>query len=274
MAEQCIIHFSSVSTDEKLYSLRDFQSWVTMFDAAKIRQHTPLLSITENLKGEEIPVIRYHRMCRSLFTMKRLEMFKRKDCDSDGDLEDCNVIRPHREPQTREARVFAPVCIFCNQEKYAKRARSQEKRIQARQTIRTDDKLRRCATLKCDSRILALTSRDLVAAEAHYHASCYKLYTKMKSQKYDICPSSNTDETVDAYTQVESQAMNAVFQYVRNEVIQAKKVILLGALLSQVKNFISLNGQNFKVSTRKSLRRRLEAEFVNAIKFFQETKET
>ena len=36
-----------------------------------------------------------------------------------------------------------------------------------------------------DEKILALTSRDIVAAEAQYHASCYKNYTraKMKDQE-------------------------------------------------------------------------------------------
>lgn len=44
--------------------------------------------------------------------------------------------------------------------------------------LRADDKFRKVAVQKLDSRILALVSRDLVAAEGHYHRSCYRLYTK------------------------------------------------------------------------------------------------
>ena len=41
-----------------------------------------------------------------------------------------------------------------------------------------DLRIRDVANLKSDGRILSLTSRDIVAAEAHYHASCYKAYMK------------------------------------------------------------------------------------------------
>ena len=40
--------------------------------------------------------------------------------------------------------------------------------------LRADQTLRECAIQKADERILAVTSRDIVAAEAHYHISCYK----------------------------------------------------------------------------------------------------
>ena len=42
---------------------------------------------------------------------------------------------------------------------------------------RADDRLRECAIQREDEWIIAITSRDIVAAEARYHASCYKLHT-------------------------------------------------------------------------------------------------
>jgi len=60
--------------------------------------------------------------------------------------------------------------------KYQKNTKSREKLIKAVQ-LRADETLRSCAMLKEDAKIRVLTSRDIVAAEAHYHASCYKIYT-------------------------------------------------------------------------------------------------
>ncbi len=42
--------------------------------------------------------------------------------------------------------------------------------------LRADAKVRNAATKKMDSRILAIVSRDIAAAKAHYHGSCYRLY--------------------------------------------------------------------------------------------------
>ena len=39
--------------------------------------------------------------------------------------------------------------------------------------LRGDDSIRKSALYKKDQRILALASRELVAAEAHYHQTCY-----------------------------------------------------------------------------------------------------
>ena len=49
--------------------------------------------------------------------------------------------------------------------------------------LRVDEKIRHVATRKGDSKILAVTSRELVAAEAHYHQCCYCNYTRSWSEK-------------------------------------------------------------------------------------------
>ena len=48
--------------------------------------------------------------------------------------------------------------------------------------LRVDETLRNIATEKCDHEIMALTSREIVVAEAHYHRSCYRGYTRPKSK--------------------------------------------------------------------------------------------
>ena len=65
-------------------------------------------------------------------------------------------------------------CIFCKKkDKYLKGQNSREALTQARQLC-TDETLKKCAERKQDSRIIALLTRDLVAAEEHWHRSCYR----------------------------------------------------------------------------------------------------
>ena len=91
--------------------------------------------------------------------------------------------RQCRKPSS-EGRVYDPVCIFCSKVKFMKSPKTREKLIQAVQ-LRADATLCHCAILNNDARILAITSRDIVAAEAHYHASCYKNYTNIKTKQGD-----------------------------------------------------------------------------------------
>ena len=44
--------------------------------------------------------------------------------------------------------------------------------------LRVDQKLKAIATERHDAKLIALTSDELVAKEARYHPSCYKVYTK------------------------------------------------------------------------------------------------
>lgn len=111
--------------------------------------------------------------------MKRdLETLKRKADESFAEAGSnvCRSKRPCRRSSS-EARVYDQICIFCCKDKYQKGSKSREKLIQAVQ-LRADQTLRKCATQKGDENILAVTSRDIVAAEAHYHISCYKNYMR------------------------------------------------------------------------------------------------
>ena len=43
--------------------------------------------------------------------------------------------------------------------------------------------IRRAALEKNDTRMIGVVPRELVAAEAHYHRSCYKNYTRAKNKE-------------------------------------------------------------------------------------------
>ena len=78
---ECIIHqqTSKDDEDEHLVNPKDYDSWQTLLEAAKVRNHTPILDIAKDLRENDVPTIHYHRKCRSLFTMKReLDTLKRK----------------------------------------------------------------------------------------------------------------------------------------------------------------------------------------------------
>ena len=68
--DKCIIHFTQV-TEEHLVELKDRASWETFLNAAKIRKFKTVIEIGKNLGESDIPAVKYHQKCRSLFTLKR-----------------------------------------------------------------------------------------------------------------------------------------------------------------------------------------------------------
>ena len=81
--------------------------------------------------------------------------------------------------------------------------------------LRADAKVREVATRRLDKKVLAALSRDLVAAEGHYHKSFYKLYTKNESTStFDM---SEELEEHSAYNKAVEQAHQELFMFIRNE---------------------------------------------------------
>ena len=141
---QCIIHYAAChdKEDEHLVSPKDISSWSALPEAAKVRNHQPVLDVTKTADENRIPNIVYHRKCRSLFTMKRdLETIKRKREETvDEESNENTTAKRLRRRTSTEARVYEPVCIFCNKVKFMKNPKSREKLIQAVQ-LRADHTL-------------------------------------------------------------------------------------------------------------------------------------
>ena len=97
--------------------------------------------------------------------------------------------------QPSTSRVYEKISMFFEKkDKYQKGSKTRENLTQARQ-LRTDISVRNSAELKMDSRVLALLSRELTAAEAHYHCSCYRQYTKVSSTSSEV--SKQNENTID-----------------------------------------------------------------------------
>ena len=90
---------------------------------------------------------------------------------------------------------------------------------------------------KNDSKLLAIVSRDLVAAEACYHGTCYRAYTRPK-------PETGTSSTLsfasldDKYACTESAAYKKLFDYVRNNVLETPNVIRLTDLTQTMVSYL------------------------------------
>ena len=190
-----------------------------------------MLKITGNTKGEA-PKLFYHRKCRSAFALnKDLESLKRKCHFEEGGDEDevVSFATTRKRSMVTSSRVYVQKCIFCEKLKYVNRIR--EKLIKATQ-LRVDHKLRQIAVSKCDEKILAITNRDVVAAEAHYHRSCYMDCTRhqQKCQQEQSVSSEANDAEYDAFTDL--------FHYIRADVLDSQAVVKMVDLTKKLESFI------------------------------------
>ena len=112
-------------------------------------------------------------------------------------------------------------------------AQSHEKNLTQAVQLRADQRLRECAIQKGDANIIAVTSRDIVAAEAHYHNSCYKNYTSGQAEDSELKDTNEkvieTDE-YELYQRIEGDAYEDLFTYIRNEIIPNKEIVPVTSL--------------------------------------------
>ena len=187
----CIIHCTD-QDNHQLISPQGVDSWKTLLKAAQIRKHEPLLELAKDITEEHIPDIKYHRKCCSIFTMKReLEKLVQREMSDTSDKD--NPIRRSDRQGPSSSQTYSRVCIFCQKEsKYIEGNKTRDYLIQCRE-LRADGTIRNAATRKNDSRILTLVSRDLVAAEGHYHRSCYRNYTRYLNTAKSVSTEEGTD---------------------------------------------------------------------------------
>ena len=120
---------------------------------------------------------------------------------------------------------------------------------------------------KKDSRILAIASREIVAAEACYHRTCYKGYTRAETSPTvasDGCGESLEDE----YANLKSEAYQMLFDYIRSDVLANEKIVRLTEITELLASYLtSLGVEEIKLSTKKHIRWNLQAEFGDVLLF-------
>ena len=124
--------------------------------------------------------------------------------------------------------------------------------------LRADNALRDIATKRQDKHILAVTSRDIVAAKAWYHRSCYRSYIKKKNRD-NVNDDRKCDECDDPdvqYKKAETESYMHLFQYIRQELFNKPKVVTLTFLALMLSTYMFDEGITVvKDSTRKNIRR-------------------
>ena len=97
---------------------------------------------------------------------------------------------------------------FTNKSKYVKSLDTREQLIQVVDLI-AGARIRNAAALKSDELTLSITSHDIVAADAHYHASCYKGYVK-------VLPSRDRNaKQTDHYHKEVNTSIILLYKYIR-----------------------------------------------------------
>ena len=196
--EKCIIHFEQVS-EEHLVELKDRASWETLLNAAKIRKFEPIIEIDKNLGESDIPAIKYHRKCRSLFTLKR--DLQKLNSENDKTLlsTSSNIRSSNRNStslQRRECEKLPFNCIFCQSTKRIKGTETKEK-LNLCVELRADKLIKEASLLQNDPRIVALCTDDLIAKEAAYHKSCYRDFTRIVTAKKSEAIEQENEEELD-----------------------------------------------------------------------------
>ena len=243
---------------------KDLESWRALLRAAEIQKCDALLQYKDE---KDIPIIFYHLDCRKRFTHKknlqRLHKEQEAECSIGDATED--TTKAKRDSGASTSRVLEKVCIFCGKvSKYTKGNRTREHLYQS-VDLRSDATIRQLAVQRMDTKIIGLTSRELVAAEAHYHKSCYKSYTRSRPER-DLPETQNEKDSDRQYSQKESEAYESLFEFVRGDLFARPRIIEMTKLCDVLESNMKCLGVELILQhTKKHLRRKLETEFGDAI---------
>ena len=162
-----------------------------------------------------------------------------------------------------EYKIYKNECIICGEDSFLKGSRTREKLTQCSE-LRSDDALRNAAIAKQDNRVLAIMSRDLVAAEGQYHRTCYRSYTRDTSASREDTP----PPAEDTYANIQKISFEKLFAYIREDLFETPRIVKLKFLTSMLTEWMIEGGvAEVKPSTRKHVRRHLENEFGKGLIF-------
>ena len=180
-----------------------------------------------------------------------------------------------------------PECIFCKKTKYSK-----EKGVKTREALRdcqqfcADDTIRKASEIRNDMKMIALSSAELIAKEAKYHASCYRDYTRVLYIKDKNFPENLNvcDEAFELVKQKLTELYNnpSVLEFVaissvyeRNLLESSIEKAIAASLKKNLKrkiltsmagfNFVEMNRKNFiypeTLKLKETIKQLLEVKF-------------
>ena len=155
-AEECIICGCSGS---KLAQCKGISSWTTLYCAAVIRNHKPILEASTESEFPE-STIKYHRNCRVEFTNKKDLQTNNKPSD---DIATRTVPRrSYRNRNQPNPAILPGQCFFCKNSKYKPKTKTREK-LHSVQEFCADETVRACEVA---SDLIGTCAKDLISSEA------------------------------------------------------------------------------------------------------------
>ena len=113
-----------------------------------------------------------------------------------------------------------------------------------------------------DNRILAITTRELVAAEACYRNTCYKDYTRIRPDK----DTDAKDEMIsNEYSTTEAATFQEVLKFMRHEFAVTECYLFMTDVYQELMKHMKANVEEVRDSTKTHLRRKIEKEFGETI---------
>ena len=247
MDNKCCIHYDTVD-ETKLVSLTSIESWKTLLRAATILNHTAIVELSGKLKEDEIPQLSYHKTCRPMFTLKR--DLQKLDQSQPG-CSATKVRRASRDGSCSNSTTLPKKCIFCDKaDKYLSGKHTRDALVSC-QTFIADKRIRKCAAVKNDKRIMALTADELVAKEACYHKRCYSVYTiSLYNEQREWHPEGES---------FSDMAINCLREMLA-ELYESPDVVEFKTLIDVVeKHLVSRDVDKSEIfQTKKNLRRKIE----------------
>ena len=232
-------------------------------NAATIRNHEQIIDIAKPQEEGELPKATYHRQCRSIFTLERnLDKLSQLDAK---ERENCNSTDSRRssirQPTANPGRIYQRVCIFCEKDKYTRNSRTGEEQCV---DMHADETIRKAAAGKCDNRILAVISRELVVAEARYRKSCYR---NQCTRNIPVTGDKKEDSEYTEYFQAELQG----YDNIRTDLLQNLRILRLSELYALPTSFVNSQGERemqnriTSIYSAKSLQPRPSRSFLSIV---------
>ena len=112
---------------------------------------------------------------------------------------------------------------------------------------------------KINNRILAITSRDIVASRTHYHNLYYIQYTQHKEATVQRGSTNTGNKEEGMYSGMATSAYCKLFDYIRADIIRHSSVVQMTDTISKFVSFMNDPGiANIKVHTKKYIWRKLQ----------------
>ena len=200
-----------------------------------------------------------------------LEALKRKAESNltDDDAATCSSSKRQDRRLSLGSRIYEQDCIFCGKIKWCKGTSTREKLSKA-VDLRADEKLRDIAVRKCDMKIIAATSGDVVAAEALYHFPCYINYRRPSTKDAHEGNTADTNESDNTGT--EEEAYDELLAFIHNDIIPNKEIVKMTTLAEHLNSIMISRGlHGIRTATRKNLARKLETDLGDSAYIFNDS---